>query len=566
MVPYLRKSSLIRYYITSFFCAYIFIFQSCSSSKEHSKHAMVVSAHPLASKVGLEILKQGGNAVDAAVAVQFALAVVYPSAGNIGGGGFFVYRSNQGELASLDFREKAPNKSYRDMYLDSAGNVIENLSLKGHLASGVPGTVDGMVEIHDSLGRLKWETLLQPAIDLAYNGFMLTSKEAEKLIFFTKYKVIDSTYNPYYKINYSEGDTLFLPDLAQTLESIRDFKRDGFYSGAVADKIVKEMKNNHGLISYDDLSNYASVWRDPVVFPYKDYNIISMGPPSSGGIALAQMLNMTSNFEMKDFEFHSENAVHLLCEIEKRAFADRSAYLGDPDFYNIPVESLMNTTYLNSRMDDFKINVATSADSLHPGDFDFLESDETTHFSIVDEDGNAVSITTTLNGSFGSGVMVKNGGFLLNNEMDDFSIKPGYPNLYGLIGGEANAIYPNKRMLSSMTPTIVEKNDSLHMVLGSPGGSSIITAVFQTILNVIEYKMDIQTAVNAPRFHHQWKPDYIKMEGDFKNDDSLILSLQKKGHEVRFVSSMNRVDAILVKLDSLYAGADKRGDDYAASY
>ena len=564
MVPYLRKSSFIRCCKAIFFCA--FIFQSCSSPTKPNKQAMVVSAHPLASKVGIEILKQGGNAVDAAVAVQFALAVVYPSAGNIGGGGFFVYRSNQGQFSSLDFREKAPSRSYRDMYLDSAGDVIDNLSLKGHLASGVPGTVDGMVAIHDSLGKLNWKNLIQPAIDLANNGFALTPKEAEKIAYFTKYKIIDSTYNPYYKLNYIEGDTLVLSDLAKTLEAIRDYKRDGFYSGEVADKLVEEMKNNHGLISYDDLSNYASIWRDPIVFPYKNYNIISMGPPSSGGIALAQMMKMTSNFDMKDFEFHSENAVHLMCEIEKRAFADRSAYLGDPDFYNIPVESLMNTSYLDSRMDDFKINMATSADSLHPGDFDIVESDETTHFSIVDEKGNAVSITTTLNGSFGSGVVVKNAGFLLNNEMDDFSVKPGHPNLYGLIGGEANAIYPNKRMLSSMTPTIVERNDSLYMVVGSPGGSSIITAVFQTILNVIEYNMDIQSAVNAPRFHHQWKPDNIKMENDFKDNDSLLLSLKKKGHEVRFVSSMNRVDAILVELDSLFGGADKRGDDFAASY
>ncbi len=564
MVPYLRKSLFIRCCKAIFFCA--FIFQSCSSPTKPNKQAMVVSAHPLASKVGLEILKQGGNAVDAAVAVQFALAVVYPSAGNIGGGGFFVYRSNQGQISSLDFREKAPSRSYRDMYLDSAGNVIDDLSLKGHLASGVPGTVDGMVAIHDSLGKLNWKNLIQPAIDLANNGFALTPKEAEKIDYFTKYKIIDSTYNPYYKLNYIEGDTLVLSDLAKTLEAIRDYKRDGFYSGEVADKLVEEMKNNHGLISYDDLSNYASVWRDPIIFPYKNYNIISMGPPSSGGIALAQMMKMTSNFDMKDFEFHSQNAVHLMCEIQKRAFADRSAYLGDPDFYNIPVESLMNSSYLDSRMDDFNINKATSADSLHPGDFDVLESDETTHFSIVDEEGNAVSITTTLNGSFGSGVVVKNAGFLLNNEMDDFSVKPGHPNLYGLIGGEANAIYPNKRMLSSMTPTIIEKNDSLYLVVGSPGGSSIITAVYQTILNVIEYNMDIQSAVNAPRFHHQWKPDYIKIENDFKDNDSLILALKKKGHEVRFVSSMNRVDAILVKSDSLHGGADKRGDDFAASY
>ena len=318
MVLYLRKSSLISRCKFILFSAYIFsFFHSCSPPTENSKHAMVVSAHPLASKVGLEILKQGGNAIDAAVAVQFALAVVYPSAGNIGGGGFFVYRSNQGQFASLDFREKAPSRSYRDMYLDSAGDVIENLSLKGHLASGVPGTVDGMVAIHDSLGKLSWENLIQPAIDLANNGFTLTQKEAVKIAYFTKYKIIDRTYNPYYKLNYVEGDTLILSDLAQTLEAIRDYKRDGFYSGEVADKLVEEMKNNHGLISYDDLSNYSSVWRDPIVFPYKNYNIISMGPPSSGGIALAQMMKMTSNFDMKDFEFHSQNAVHLMCEIEK---------------------------------------------------------------------------------------------------------------------------------------------------------------------------------------------------------------------------------------------------------
>ena len=562
-----KRSPLFKLFGAGLFLS-TFIF-SCSFPKEQankSKHAMVVSAHPLASEIGLQIIKNGGNAVDAAVAVQFALAVVYPSAGNIGGGGFFVYRSNGGECSTLDFREKAPLNAQRDMYLDTLGNVVDNLSLIGHLAVGVPGTVDGMVTIHEKYGRLSWEKVIQPSIDLANNGFVLTEKQARNLNYFNKSKLNFNDYNPYFKDTYNKGDTLLLRDLGNTLIQIREHKREGFYKGVVADQIVEEMQKNNGLIDHDDLESYRSVWREPIVFPYKKYNIITMGPPSSGGIVLAQLMKMTSIFDVAEMGFHSHSSVHLMSEIERRAFADRSKYLGDPDFYDIPQDQLLDSIYLIKRLNNINLSHATPSDSVHPGELLFEESDETTHFSIVDEDGNAVSITTTLNGSYGSGVIVDGAGFLLNNEMDDFSIKPGYPNLYGLIGGEANAIAPEKRMLSSMTPSIVEKNDSLYLVVGSPGGSAIITAVYQTLLNVIEFEMSIDSAVNSPRFHHQWKPDQIKMEQSLSKNQMLIDALKNYGHHIKYVSSMNRVDAILVKNDSLFGGADRRGDDFAAGY
>jgi len=562
-----KRSPLFKLFGAGLFLS-TFIF-SCSFPKEQankSKHAMVVSAHPLASEIGLQIIKNGGNAVDAAVAVQFALAVVYPSAGNIGGGGFFVYRSNGGECSTLDFREKAPLNAQRDMYLDTLGNVVDNLSLIGHLAVGVPGTVDGMVTIHEKYGRLSWEKVIQPSIDLANNGFVLTEKQARNLNYFNKSKLNFNDYNPYFKDTYNKGDTLLLRDLGNTLIQIREHKREGFYKGVVADQIVEEMQKNNGLIDHDDLESYRSVWREPIVFPYKKYNIITMGPPSSGGIVLAQLMKMTSIFDVAQMGFHSHSSVHLMSEIERRAFADRSKYLGDPDFYDIPQDQLLDSIYLIKRLNNINLSHATPSDSVHPGEILFEESDETTHFSIVDEDGNAVSITTTLNGSYGSGVIVDGAGFLLNNEMDDFSIKPGYPNLYGLIGGEANAIAPEKRMLSSMTPSIVEKNDSLYLVVGSPGGSAIITAVYQTLLNVIEFEMSIDSAVNSPRFHHQWKPDQIKMEQSLSKNQMLIDALKNYGHHIKYVSSMNRVDAILVKNDSLFGGADRRGDDFAAGY
>ena len=530
-------------------------------------HAMVVSAHPLASKVGLEIIRKGGNAADAVVAVQMALAVVYPSAGNIGGGGFLVYRKSNGETSTLDFREKAPKKSSKNMYLDSNENVIDNLSLVGHLSVGVPGTVDGMVEIHEKYGLLAWEDLIQPSIDLAKNGFVLTNKEAYNLNYFNAKKAVSSNENnPYFSDLFNEGDTLVLEDLAITLDLIKINKRNGFYKGEVANKIVEEMQNNGGIITHDDLNSYKSIWRKPIESKYKNYKVISMGPPSSGGILLSQMLKMVEFFPLKKWGFHSDKSIHLMAEIERRSFADRSKYLGDPDFYNILTSNLLDSTYLHDRVSELDLNNATSSSSIFPGDFSYYESDQTTHFSIVDTYGNSASVTTTLNGSYGSGVIVKGAGFLLNNEMDDFSIQPGYPNLYGLIGGEANAIEPEKRMLSSMTPTILEKDGELYMVLGSPGGSTIITAVFQTILNVIEFDMDMDSAVNVSRFHHQWLPDQIKMERTLSNDSLVIKKLIKMGHRINSVRSMNRVDAILSKDGVLYGGADRRGDDFAASF
>lgn len=526
---------------------------------------MVVTAHPLASEVGIEVLKKGGNAADAAVAVQFALAVVYPSAGNIGGGGFFLYRSAVGSCSTLDFREKAPSKAHRNMYLDSNDQVIENLSLYSHLAVGVPGTVDGMVEIHKKHGQLPWKDLLDPAIKLAEHGFPLTTNESNNLNRFNKSKA-STSYNPYFKKKYKQGDTIFLPDLAKTLKAIRDFKRDGFYKGVVAENLIEEMSENNGLISQEDLNNYKSVWRDPISGTYKNYKVISMGPPSSGGVLLLQMLKMAEYSSIDQLKFHSKEAIHLITEIEKRSFSDRAKYFGDPDFYTVPTTDLLDTNYIKKRFQSIDKNMATPSKEIYAGEWNSNESDETTHYSIVDQYGNASSVTTTLNGAFGSGIIVKNAGFLLNNEMDDFSVKPGHPNLYGLIGGEANSIQPNKRMLSSMTPTILEKNGDLFMVVGTPGGSTIITAVFQTILNVIEFNKSILTSVNAPRFHHQWIPDQIKLEKEFSLDTNLVNELKSLNHQLKFVNSMNRVDAILIKNKTLFGGADKRGDDYVSYF
>ena len=524
--------------------------------------AMVVSAHPLASEIGKSILLKGGNAVDAAIAVQFALAVVHPSAGNIGGGGFMVVRFNDGSHTSLDFRETAPALASKDMYLDDKGNVIDRLSLDGHLAVGVPGTVDGMYNAFKKYGTLKWEELLQPSIDLANNGFVLTKLEAEGLNYYNSNKLkFNSILPSYLEGTWSQGDTLKLTDLGNTLALIRDYQRAGFYEGETAEKFIQEMNRNGGLITKNDLINYQSKWRDPVVGMYKNFKVISMGPPSSGGVCLLQILKMIESFNLKKMGFHSADAVHLIVEAEKRAFADRSKYLGDPDFIRIPLENLLDSNYLIERMRDYSSLRATKSDSIYPGDFDFLESDQTTHYSIVDAYGNAASVTTTLNSSYGSGVVVGGAGFLLNNEMDDFSSKPGAPNLYGLVGGSANAIEPNKRMLSSMTPTILEKDKKLFMVVGTPGGSTIITGVLQTILNVIEFDLSMQDAVSAGRFHHQWKPKEIKIEQN-KFDSTLIFQLMQMGHSFNFVGSMNRVDAIFVAKDgSLEPGADPRGDD-----
>jgi gamma-glutamyltranspeptidase/glutathione hydrolase len=480
------------------------------------RNGMVVCAYPDAAQAGLDILKKGGNAVDAAVAVQFALAVTHPQAGNIGGGGFMVYRSASGKTNTLDFREKAPAQASANMYLDSAGNVIPNMSLYTHFASGVPGSVDGMVAAHKKYGKLKWADLVQPAINLALNGFKMTARMANNI---NSAKAKFAALNPGKKYlmkdgDWKEGDILVQEDLGHTLELIRDKGRDGFYTGKTADLIVAEMKSGKGIMTLADLQNYHSVWRTPIIGNYKGYKIITMPPPSSGGIVLMQLLKIAERYPLKRWGFNKDSTVQLIVEAERRVYADRSKYLGDPDFYKVPKDSLLDNQYLIKRMANFSWDAATPSASIQPGMFIGYESDQTTHFSIVDKEGNAVAITTTLNDTFGSHVFVGGAGFLLNNEMDDFSSKPGVPNMYGLLGGKANSIQPNKRMLSAMTPTIIEKNGDLFMVVGTPGGSTIITSVFQTILNVIEFDKSMQGAVSAKRFHHQWMPDEVGAEPD----------------------------------------------------
>ena len=532
-----------------------------------SDSAMVVCAHPEAAEVGMNILKAGGNAIDAAIAVQFALAVVYPNAGNLGGGGFMLLRLKSGEVNALDFREKAPSASSKDMFINKAtGEVDREIIETSHLASGVPGSVDGMWTAHQKYGTMPWEKLIQPAIDLAQKGFPLTQMQAEDLNDLQiELKKLNKGKNYFIKSKWSDGDSLIQMDLANTLINIRDKGREGFYSGEVAEKIEKEMRSHNGIITLDDLKNYHSVWRTPVSGTYKNYKVISMPPPSAGGIALIQLLNMMENYPLKRWGFQSLNAIHIMTEAEKRVYADRATWLGDPDFTNFPTQQLTSKKYTSQRMYNVDtINIIPSKD-IAAGNFPDYESEETTHFSIVDQYGNAVAITTTLNDSYGSRIVVAGCGFILNNEMDDFSAKPGEPNLYGLIGGEANAIVPNKRMLSNMTPTIILKDNNLFMVIGTPGGSTIITSVFQNILNVFEFDMTMQESINAPRFHHQWVPDEIKLENNF--DKTTADALTKQGYKIVFRAPMGRVDAILLYDNKMMeGGADPRGDDVAEGW
>lgn len=548
--------------------------QSCTVSLELDKKAKtfnkaaVVTAHPLASKVGVDILKMGGNAIDAAVAVQFALAVVYPNAGNIGGGGFMVYRSSKGEINALDFREKSPEKGHANMYLDKQGNVIEDLSVYGHLSAGVPGSVDGMVEAHKKYGKLDWKTLLNPAIALAEKGFPITKQQAEE---FNEYKESFQKYNPsgapiLKTTSWKKGDLFQQQELANTIRRIADHGRDGFYKGITADLIVKEMHKGNGIISYNDLENYKAVWRQPVTGYYRGHKIICMAPPSGGGPALVALLQSVAQYPLGKWGFQSDSAVRVMVEAERRIYADRAKYLGDPDFIRVPVKELTDSIFNSERLKAVNLTKATASSDVKAAKFPGYESEETTHFNIVDSEGNAVSITTTLNNSYGSRVFVSGAGFILNDEMDDFSVKPGVPNIYGLVGGKANAIEPNKRMLSSMTPTIVEKDGKLFMVVGTPGGSTIMTSVFQTIVNVIDYQQNAQQSVSSPRFHHQWLPDQIDVEKNAITPE-VRKSLENAGYKISPRGNIGRVENIIILPNGkLQTGADPRGDDTASGF
>ena len=530
--------------------------------------AMVVSARKEASRVGSNILEKGGNAYDAMVATHFALAVVYPVAGNIGGGGFLVYRNNDGTKGALDFREKAPITAHKDMYLDSLGNVIKNKSTLGAYAVGIPGSVAGAFEVYEKFGSLPFKDLIQPAIDLAKDGYRVTKKQAVSLNNAVQKFEKANNYKTIFEKEWKEGDLLKQVELAETLERIRDVGKDGFYRGKTADLFVNYVKELGGIISHNDLEKYQAVWRKPITFTYKNHTITSMTLPASGGICLAQILKSVEPFELSKIKHNSTKYIQLLTESERRSYADRAHFLGDIDFVNVPIDSLTDTNYINKRMRSFSWDKATPSSEVSHGKVLGYESDETTHYSIVDQFGNAVSVTTTLNTGYGSKVVVKGAGFILNNEMDDFSSKPGIPNVYGLVGSKANAIASEKRMLSSMTPTIVEKDGKLKMVLGTPGGSTIITSVLQNILNVVEYDMGMQESVNQPRFHHQWLPDQILMEPN--GFDSITKNnLASKGYKIVERNSLiiGRVDAILVLPDGkLEAGADKRGDDTAVGF
>ncbi|NLA63325.1 MAG: gamma-glutamyltransferase [Bacteroidales bacterium] len=534
--------------------------------KVNGEKAAVVSAHPLASEVGKLILKKGGNAIDASIAMQYALAVVYPNAGNIGGGGFMVYHDKHGYNHTIDFREQAPLAAHKDMFLDKEGNAVSTMSQDGHLSVGIPGTVGGLFLAHKKFGRLPMQDLLAPAIKLAKEGFAITEMEAKGLERvakdFQKYSTVASAFLKEEK--WQAGDVLIQEDLANTLQRISDQGQAGFYEGETADLIVAEMKGGGGIITLEDLKNYEPIEREPVEFSYKGYDIVSMGLPSSGGVLLQQMLGMLEAYPIKEYGFQSVEAVQLMVEISRRAYADRTEHMGDPDFVSVPLNKLLDKDYILQRMSDFTPGKATLSSVVQGGLSLAQEKEETTHLSVVDEEGNAVSVTTTINGLYGSRVVVGGAGFILNNEMDDFSAKPGAPNLFGLLGTESNAIEPGKRMLSTMTPTIVLKNKKPFLVLGTPGGSTILTSVFQTIINIIEFDLSVEDAINKPKFHHQWQPDLIYIEEGFS--ESVKNNLEEMGYKFKVRSPIGQTEVIMIFDQGIVAVGDKRGDDSAAGY
>ena len=557
-----------------------------------AENGMVVSAHRLASEAGVEIMKKGGNAVDAAVATGFSLAVVFPVAGNIGGGGFMVIRHADGSATSFDYREKAPAASSRDMYLDAEGEFVPSLSQRGYLASGVPGSVAGMLEAHAKYGRLSLKKVLGPAYKQAKKGFVLTRRHAARFnAYRERFSQFESTRKYFTKRDgslYREGERFKQKDLAKVIRRIQKDGKAGFYSGKTAELLVAEMEKGGGIITGQDLLAYSSVEREPIRGTYRDHSIISMAPPSSGGIALTQLLNAVEPYPVDEMGHNSSATIHLMGEAMRRAYADRSEWLGDPDFFDVPKEQLIDKAYMTDRMSSYNPDSVTSSTDISHGEPAMAESYETTHYSVVDSEGNAVSTTTTLNGGFGSLVVVDGAGFFMNNEMDDFSAKPGVPNMFGLVGNEANAIEPGKRMLSSMTPTIVEKpNGNLFLVIGTPGGATIITTVFQTIMNVIDHKMDIAEAVSAPRVHHQWLPDQYYLEKRAVPRD-VVVNLEERGWKIyQRQGTSGRADGIMVVTDEertsndpsgldeivsatngrvLFGGADPRGEDAAVGY
>ncbi|MAJ36619.1 MAG: gamma-glutamyltransferase [Flavobacteriaceae bacterium] len=546
---------------------------SCSPNTQQQKglateNAMVVSARIEASSIGAELMKKGGNAFDAMVATEMALAVTFPFAGNLAGGGFMVYRLEDGSVGSIDYREKAPLQASEDMYLDEEGNVIPGMSTTGAMAIGVPGTVDGILQVNEKFGTLALEDILVPVIALAQKGFVVTKKQETRLKY---YDSILTAVNGKPLKEFSgkkEGDTIKRLSLANTLKSISQNNRDGFYAGEVAQKMITFIQEKGGVLTLEDLELYRAKWRNPVQFNYENLNIISMGPPSSGGMTMAQIFKMIEPYNIGQYEHNKTEYIQLLTESFRRAYADRNYYLGDPDFVDIPTEKLLDSSYLDKRMSNFSFDKATISSSIKNGEMNNYESDETTHYSIVDQFGNAVSVTTTINGGYGSKLYSEELGLFFNNEMDDFSAKPGVPNMFGLIGAEANKIQPQKRMLSSMTPTIVEKDNELFMVVGTPGGSTIITAVTQTILNIHEFDMSMQEAVNANRFHHQWLPDMVTFEPN-GFDDATLEELTIKGyvHNKGYTRIIGKVDAIKVLPSGLLeGGADPRGDDTAIGF